>query len=239
VHHVVDLPIHEPSCVYAFSERGSFTAIVATYNSLLFIVQDDVIKSSVTISCPGLSIGNCNIEMRDASVLYILTGFYLLNCLGMRDGWVTLHHLVSGTLEILDSRNIGELPVSFTRHDSNHIVTCTDDFTCMISIQRGLIRVDPIDGTVDGFSSLVPFSNGLYLSQFISTLSIRTKTPSSFSLLFTFPTSSSERPLQIAHDESTGLIILTSTSRILACSSSGSIVAHLLLPQEGSLSTNP
>jgi hypothetical protein len=155
----------------------------------------------------------------------------------MRDGWVTLQILESDSdyLDPLDSRNIGsELPVLFTRHDSNHVIATTDDFTCMISIHRGLISIEQIDSAdLIGFSTLVPFIDGSYLSQSLSMVSVSSKSPSSFSLLFTYPIEPSERPLQIAKDLSTGLVILTSTSRVLACTSSGDIVAQMLLPQEG------
>jgi len=153
----------------------------------------------------------------------------------MRDGWVTLHSLGSGSLDLLDSRNLGsEFPVSLTSHDSNHVIASTDNFTCMMSIHRGLIRVEQIDSkNPKGISNLVPFVDGFYLSQSLLIVSISAKSPSPFSELFTFPASLAERPLQIAKDLSSGLVILTSTTRILACTLSGHIVAHLLLPDDG------
>jgi hypothetical protein len=152
----------------------------------------------------------------------------------MRDGWVTLHLLVSGCLDHVDSRYIGsELPVSLSHHDSNCVIACTDDFTCMLSIHRGLIRVEQIDPSNYGFSNLVPFIDGLYLSKSLSIVSISAKISSLFSVMFVYPVEASERPLQIAKDLATGLVILTSTTRMVACTVSGSIVAQMILPKDG------
>jgi hypothetical protein len=71
---VVDLSKHEPSCVYAFSDRCSYTAIISTYTSLMLVVREGSLRSSLSLSCPGIAIGNSIIELRDDSGLYILSG---------------------------------------------------------------------------------------------------------------------------------------------------------------------
>lgn len=237
---IVDFSLNEPSSVYAFPDGASYTAVISTYTSMMFIIKNGMAISRISLSCPGFSVANCSMELLDSDDgLYILSGLIKFNLfLGMRDGWVTLHRLDSPVT--LDSRHIGSLfPVSLTRFDDGHIVACTDDFTCMISVYRGLMRVEPLDSKVPaGLSSICPFIDGFYLTRMLSIISIKPKLPSSFSDLFAYPIIPEERPLQIAKDAETGLVILTSSARLCACNLKGDILTYLLLPQDGILIFN-